>query len=89
MASYVYRIQVVLSPADAPLFPEEAYDLAKQTILFKCERKAKNFIQKALDSYKRTGDFDLWSPDQYTWCLDSKVTNARLTFLLEECKVRT
>lgn len=89
MPMYVYRIHVVLFAADEPLFPDEAVDLSHQTILFKCERKAKNFIQKTLDSYKRTGDFDLWSPDQYTWCLDSKVTNARLTFLLEECRVRT
>lgn len=86
---YVYRVQVVLSSADAPLFPDGAYDLTKQTILFKCERKAKNFILRTIDGYLKTGDFDQWCPDKYTWCLDSKVTNARLSFLLEECRVRT
>lgn len=89
MASYVYRIQVVLSPADTPLFPKEAFDLSKETILFKCDRKAKKFILRTIDGYLKKGEFDYWCPNLNTWCLDSKVTKARLTFLLEECRVRT
>ncbi len=89
MPSYVYRVEVLLNAADLHNFPDEAFDLSKETILFKCERKAKNFILRTIDGYLKTGDFDQWCPDNKTWCLYSKVTNARLTFLLEECRVRT
>lgn len=86
---YVYQVKVELHVGDAPLFPDEAYDMSLQTIVYKCERKARNFVIKTIQSWSTDDRFSVWNPESGKWCVDSKVTNARCTFLISEIKVRT
>lgn len=89
MPMYVYQVKVELHEGDAPLFPEEALDMSRETILYKCERKAKRFILNTILSWWKDDRYTVWNPDNQTWCIDSKVGNARCTFRIVECKVRT
>lgn len=86
---YVYQVKVVLHSGDAPLFPDEAYTMSLETIIYKCQRKASKFITKTIQSWCTSDRYTVWNPDAETWCVDSKVSNARCTFRIVECKVRT
>lgn len=89
MPMYVYQVKVELHVGDAPLFPDEAYNMSLETIIYKCQRKASKFIIKTIQSWCTDDRYSVWNPDPQTWCVDSKVSNARCTFRIVECKVRT
>ena len=89
MPMYIYQVKVGLHEGDAPLFPLEALDMRRDTILYKCQRKASKFVTKTIQSWCTEDRYTVWSPEPMTWCVDSKVSNARCTFHIVECKVRT
>lgn len=89
MPMYVYQVKVELNAADAPLFPGEAYDMSRETIIYKCERKATKFVLKTIQSWCTDDRYTVWYPERMTWCVDSNRCNARCTFRIVECKVRT
>ena len=86
---YVYQVKVVLHEGDAPLFPLEALDMSRETILFKCQRKASKYVIKTIQSWCTDDRYSVWNPEPQRWCIDSKVGNARCTFQISEIKVRT
>lgn len=89
MPMYVYQVKVELHVGDAPLFPDEALDLSRETIIYKCQRKASKYVIKTIQSWCSDDRFTVWNPEPQTWCVDSNVSNARCTFRIVECKVRT
>ena len=89
MPSYVYHVRVKLSAGDSPLFPDEAWDLSQDTILFQNERKAKNFVMKTLQGYAKSGEFEIMNPAQGLWWLCSKVTDAKISVTIREVRIRT
>lgn len=89
MPMYVYQVKVELHEGDAPLFPGEALDMSRETIIYKCQRKALKFVVKTIESWFTEFQFSVWNPEPLTWCVDSNVSNARCTFRIVELKVRT
>lgn len=89
MPMYVYQVKVELHVGDAPLFPGEAYQMSLDTILYKCQRKAAKFVIKTIWEWCKDDGYSVWNPDPLTWCVDSKVSNARCTFRIVEYKIRT
>lgn len=89
MPSYVYHVRVKLFAQDRNLFPDETWDLSQETILFQNERKAKNFVVKTLQSYAKTGEFEIMNPSQDLWWLCCKVTGVKLSVQIREVRIRT
>ena len=89
MPSYVYHVRVKLSHADSNLFPDEAWDLSQETILFQNERKAKNFVMKTLQGYAKSGEYEIMNPAQGLWWLCCKVTGVKLSIQIREVHIRT
>lgn len=89
MPSYVNIVDFKLSAADEVLHPAEVVDLVHKVLPFKCDRKARKFIDTTIAQYYKTGEWTVWKPDSNTWCVDSHVSNARLTITLSEVRVIT
>lgn len=89
MPSYIHIVDFKLSAADEVLHPSEVVDLVSKVLPFKCDRKARKFIATTIAKYYKTGEWVVWNPDSLTWCVDSLVTNARLTITLSEVRVIT
>lgn len=89
MPMYVYQVKVELHAGDAPLFPDGALDMSRETIIYKCQRKATKFAIKTIQSWCSNDRYEVWKPDTQTWCIDSLLSNARCTIRIVECKVRT
>jgi len=89
MPMYVYQVKVELRAGDAPFFPGEALDMSRETIIFKCQRKASMFVTKTILSWCSDDRYPVWNPEPQTWCIDSKLSKARCTIRIVECKVRT
>ena len=89
MPMYVYQVKVELHAGDAPLLPDGALDMSRETIIYKCQRKATKFAIKTIESWCSNDRYEVWSPDPQTWCVDSLLSNARCTIRIVECKVRT
>lgn len=86
---YVYQVKVELHEGDAPLFPDEALDMSRETIIFKCQRKAIKYVTKTIESWFTDFQYTVWNPEPLTWCIDSLLSSARCTIRIVECKVRT
>lgn len=89
MPSYVNIVDFKLSTADEVLHPSEVVALVHQVLPFKCDRKARKFIESTIAKYYKTGEWTVWNPDHQTWCVDSLVSHARLTITLSEVRVIT
>lgn len=89
MPSYVNIVDFKLAAADEVLHPSEVVELVHKVLPFKCDRKARKFIDSTITQYYKTDEWTVWSPDSNTWCVDSKVSNARLTITLSEVRVIT
>ena len=89
MPSYVNIVDFKLAAADEVLHPSEVVDLVHKVLPFKCERKARKFIESTIAQYYKTGEWTVWSPDHHTWYVDSQISNARLTITLSEVRVIT
>ena len=89
MPMYVYQVKVELHAGDAPLFPDGALDMSRETIIYKCQRKATKYVTKTIQSWCSNDRYEVWNPDPQTWCIDSLLSCARCTIRIVECKVRT
>lgn len=89
MPSYVHIVDFKLAAADEVLHPSEVVTLVHKVLPFKCDRKARKFIVSTIAQYYKTGEWTVWNPDQQTWCVDSIISNARLTITLSEVRVIT
>lgn len=89
MASYVYHVSVKIFAKDRNLFPEEAWDLSQETILFQNERKAKNFVIKTLQSYAKSGEYEIMNPSEDLWWLCCKVAGVKISVTIKEVRIRT
>lgn len=89
MPSYVQIVDFKLSAAVEVLHPSEVVDLVHKVLPFKCDRKARKFIESTIAQYYKTNEWTVWCPDRQTWCVDSQVSNARLTITLSEVRVIT
>lgn len=89
MASYVYQVKLELSSEDKKHHPREVVSILDDTILYKCERKARKFIESTINQYYKTGEWEVWQPDKNTWCVDQMVVGSRLSLTLSEIRVIT
>lgn len=89
MASYVYQVKVECHPADAPLYPQVVDDMSRETILYKCQRKAEKFVIKTIKTWCSDDQYNVWQPEPQTWHIDSSKYSARCTVRILEIKVRT
>lgn len=89
MPSYVYQVCIKLNEKAVQYSTDSVVSLLDDTILFKCERKARKFVLSLVDQYKGTGDWCIWQPSKFEWVLQSDVTGAQLTITLKEVYVRT
>lgn len=89
MPMYVYQVKVELSDTDTLHFPALYTFWSKQTILYKCERKARKFVAQAISLLKEDVTYDVWTHGDNQWIIDKLASSQRCTISIKEVRVQT